>query len=137
MNTSRVAAISTALLLPLLITISGNIAGCKKDEPPPPMPEGTAQGTAPVQTIDVPVDAPEEVGDADADAKPTGGGGSNIMACCNALANAAGQSPPPNNMYLKAAADYCMGASKAPNTRQTLSQIAGMLRGASLPGACR
>lgn len=138
MNTRRVAAVSTAVVFPLLAALLFNSAACgKKDEAPPPMPEGTSAGPAPITTLDVPADAPEEVGDADADAKPTGGGGGSITACCNALANAAKQTPPPNSMYLEAAANYCMGAQKDPNSKQVISRIAGMLHGAAMPGACR
>jgi hypothetical protein len=140
MNQQRIVKAGVALSILLLALFLGVFAMWLKGphiEDPPPLPPPEDASVSTVQIIDAGEEDAAEDAAPDAKPGPSGPAPSNILACCNALANAAGQAPPPNNMYFKAAADYCMGASKAPNTRQTLSQITGMLRGASLPTACR
>lgn len=124
-------AIAGALLLAL---------GCKKDEPPPPLPSATPAATpaAPLQLV------PEEpIVDAGADTgakKPTGKGAprASMANCCAALASNAKLAPPPNNAYLEQAAALCSSlAGMGKDQPAIMGAIQGALKGAQLPTACK
>jgi hypothetical protein len=116
-------------------------AGCKKDEPPPPLPSA-APATTPSAPVELVVeDAGEDVEDASdaSDAKKgVGVPTSSMKACCNALAQNAASAPPPTNMYMQAAAAACSTAVAQSKDKSTISGIvSGMLKGAQMPAACR
>src|SRR6478672_8371586 len=90
---SVVAMIACGFVVPALVSSTG----CKKDEPPPPLPSAApvaSTATAAPQTLEL---APEPVPSDSAEAKkPTGTGGPAIglKKCCAALAqNAKGAGP--------------------------------------------
>lgn len=133
-------------LLGVAVPLVGALAGgCKKDEPPPPMPVTSETAVPPPAPVSLTPDPPDAPDDGDADAKKTGGGQpfdvSRIRACCAALKQNAASSPPPNNMYMLAAGQYCDALSASINkpgqTDATLGMIRGALKGAPAPAACR
>jgi hypothetical protein len=134
-----IAPLALGLTIPLTAAL---YAGCKKEEPPPPLPSAAPATTpsAPVELVveDAGPDV-EDAADADADAKKvTGQPGASMKACCNALAQNAASAPPPTNMYMQAAAQACTTAVAQSKDKSTISGIvAGMLKGAQMPAACR
>jgi hypothetical protein len=132
------APVFLSALVPALVLGS---AGCKKDEPPPPLPSAapaaTPTPTAPIELVpEVPV-----VPSASASAEPPkagGGGGSPLGKCCSALSQNAQNAPEPNKTYLLQAAVVCKaaaGAGQASGAAQ--SAISAALRGAGMPTACK
>ena len=119
----------------LLVTLAGvGYLGCKKDEPPPPLPTPATASVAPTQTAPLEL-IPEDAGIADAAedadaAKKGGGGGSSMKACCAALAQNAKSAPPPNNQYMELAAAACESGAGLP-------AIQAALRGAGMPAGCK
>jgi hypothetical protein len=117
-------------------------AGCKKDEPPPPLPSA-APATTPSAPVELAVEDAgpdvDEAGDADADA-PKGPFKSapSMKACCNALSQNAASAPPPTNMYMMTAAAACNAAVAQGKDKSTITGIvSGALKGAGMPAACR
>ena len=124
----------------LLASAAGTYLGCKKDEPPPPLPSA-APAAAPTPTAPLVLE-PEDAGvvDAaeDAGKKVGGGTGSSLKACCAALAQNAKSAPPPNNQYMEAAALACNAAVGAGQSQgAAMAAINAALRGAGLPSGCR
>ena len=113
--------------------------GCKKDEPPPPMPSAAPAPTPSAPLVLAVEDAGPDVVDAsDGGKKKVYGGGSSsggLKACCNALSQNAASAPPPTSLYLMQAAAYCNAAAAQGKT--SAAGIAGMLKGAGMPAACR
>lgn len=134
-----IAPLCLGLTLPLSMVL---YAGCRKDEPPPPLPSA-APATTPSAPVELAVEDSgpdvEDASDADADAKKgTGVPASSMKACCNALAQNAASAPPPTNMYMQAAAQACTAAVAQSKDKSTISGIvSGMLKGAAMPAACR
>jgi len=116
------------------------VTGCKKDEPPPPLPSAAPVATAPAPlqlrpedagvTPPLPVDAGKKVA-----GHGTGGGG--LGPCCAALQQNAASAPPPNNGYMLQAAAMCEALNKQGAGRQAIGSLLGLLRGAGLPAACK
>lgn len=141
-NDSLTRTLLAPLALGLLVPVSVVFySGCKKDEPPPPLPSA-----APVNTPSAPVvleveDAGEDVSDASdaSDAKKgTGVAASSLKACCNALAQNAASAPPPTNMYMMQAAAACQAAVAQGKDKSSVTGIvSGALKGAGMPAACR
>ncbi len=128
--------------VPLIAVLAG---GCKKDEPPPPLPVASETAVPPPTPVSLTPDLPDAPDDGDADAKPVGVGkpfdSSRIRACCAALRQNAASAPPPNNAYMLAAAGYCDAVSSSLNkpgqTDAVLAMVRGALKGAPAPAACR
>jgi hypothetical protein len=133
----------TRLLVSLALPVSSLVVvGCKKDEAPPPLPTATA-APAPEPS---PVLAIEPVPDVAPDAGPVtarkvGGAAApaaNMQACCNALAQNAASAPEPNATYMKQAAATCgVLAAQGKDKGSLVAVIAGMLKGAGMPAACK
>ena len=125
----------------LLVALTGvGYLGCKKDEPPPPLPSPTTPSAAPTPQAPlelVPEDAGVEDAAPDAGKKVTGGG-SSMKACCNALAQNAKSAPPPNDQYMNAAALACNAAVGAGQSQAAITAaIQAALRGAGMPPGCK
>lgn len=140
----RAVALASLLLAATVNGCSG-CSGCKGTDPDPiVMPDAEPPSDAGVVDLVVP---PEDAGgdaDADADAKPATGGGENIgnlRACCNALQANAASAPPPQNVWMGAAAQYCSATAASINSPTQkdamLASLRKMLRGGALPGACK
>jgi len=128
------------VLLGLLVSsLATGYMGCKKDEPPPPLPSAAPAAvptpTAPVELV------PEELPAASASAsvkKPTGGAPAQSFAkCCAALTQNAASAPEPTKTSLTQAAGMCNSLVAAGKSGPgVVSAIQGLLRGVGMPSAC-
>lgn len=126
----------------LLISASAaSVVGCKKDEPPPPLPTAapttTATPTAPlVLAPEVPVASAAPVDSA----KKVGGTGvaTSFANCCKALSQNAASAPEPTKTTMTQAAAMCNSMVSAGAGGPTVvTAIQGLLRGVGMPSACR
>jgi len=133
---SVVAIIASGFVLPLVISTYG----CKKDEPPPPLPSAAPAATpTPTAALELaPEPAPVDSAP-DAGKKPGGGvAGPGLMNCCKALLQNAASAPPPNNLYMTQAGQLCTAMVQGgQGSGPILSAIAGKMGGANMPTACR
>src|SRR6478609_6312319 len=104
---SVIAILACGFLVPALLTSTG----CRKDEPPPPLPAAPPTASTPAaapQTLEL---APEPVPTESASAKPVGGGtgapAAGLKKCCAALAQNAKGAPPPNDTLMLQASQAC------------------------------
>jgi hypothetical protein len=138
-------SVTRTLLAPLAIGLmlpasALAYAGCKKEEPPPPLPSAAPANTPTAPLVLEVEDAGEDVEDADADAKPTGPykPAASLKACCAALQQNAASAPPPTNMYMLQAAAVCnAAAAQGKDKASAAGIISGALKGAGMPAACR
>ena len=114
--------------------------GCKKDEPPPPLPSATTPVAAPTPTAPVEIlPDPEPSAAPSASVKKTGTGApaQSFAKCCSALLQNAASAPEPNKTYLTTAANACSGMVAAGKSGPGLvSALQGLLRGVGMPSAC-
>lgn len=131
----------TTLLVSMVLPLAPiAFMGCKKDEPPPPLPTAAAPTAEPSPVLAIePV--PELPPDAGAPVKKGVGGvapAANIQACCNALAQNAASAPEPTATYMKQAAATCGVLAQQGKDKGTLvAVLAGVLKGAGMPAACK
>ncbi|MGC4090495.1 MAG: hypothetical protein QM756_21995 [Polyangiaceae bacterium] len=129
-----------SLLVPL---VAVQTVGCKKDEPPPPLPSAapvaTPAPTAPVELVPEVPAAPSA--SASASATPVKGGVSaagSLKKCCSALTQNAQSAPEPNKTYMLQAAAVCNAAAGAGQASgAAFGAISAALRGAGMPTACK
>lgn len=123
-----------------LVAASALSVGCKKDDPPPPLPTA-----APVTATAAPLELkPEDAGvtpppDA-GKKKPTGGGSAGgLSACCAALAQNSNSAPTPEmKAQMQQAAAMCSAFAAQGKDRSSVAGILlGVLRGAGLPASCK
>jgi hypothetical protein len=132
----------TVMLVALALPIASlSFVSCKKEEAPPPLPSAApATEPAPVLALET-VKLPEP--DAGTEVKKATGGGvaktaSNLQACCNALAQNAANAPEPTATYMKQAAATCgVLAAQGKDSGSAVAILAGLLKGAGLPAACK
>jgi hypothetical protein len=111
--TAWLIPITAGLLLPFGIL---SYSGCKKDEPPPPLPSAAPASTpaAPLalEIEDAGEDAPA---DAEAGAKKVykGGASASMKKCCQAVSQNAENAPEPTKSYMKQLAAACFAAASA------------------------
>jgi len=124
----------------LSLVLAGALApGCKKDEPPPPLPSAqpVATNTAPLEL------KPEDAGLPPPEAGPPkkvykGGGGGGLSACCAALAQNATMAPEQNKAYMLQAAAMCQAfAAQGKDKAAVAGILMGALKGAGMPTACK
>ncbi|MEB2311669.1 MAG: hypothetical protein OZ928_07445 [Polyangiaceae bacterium] len=142
MNKAQKWSLVTPVALGLLIPVVGTTyLGCKKDEPPPPLPSA-----APAETPSAPLElAPEvpivDAGEEEASKKATGPykPAPSLQACCNALSQNAASAPDPvTKGYMLQAAGVCSAAVAAGKDKSSVvAMVAGALKGAGMPAACR
>jgi hypothetical protein len=128
------------VLLGLLVSsMATGYMGCKKDEPPPPLPSAAPAAvptpTAPVELV------PEElpVASASASVKKPGVGApaQSFAKCCAALTQNAASAPEPTKTSLTQAAGMCNSLVAAGKSGPgVVSAIQGLLRGVGMPSAC-
>ena len=133
MSWSTSVVVLTSMLVGLAFT------GCKKDEPPPPLPSAAPQATPPPQPVELqPIaEAAPDAGVVPEAKKAVGGGAKpvSLSACCAALEQNAASAPPENAVYWKQAAAFCKAQGSVNPT--VVNIIAGMLKGAGLPASCK
>ncbi|MEI9938543.1 MAG: acyltransferase [Pseudomonadota bacterium] len=141
---SQASKVASSVLGPVLLgllvsCLATGYMGCKKDEPPPPLPSAAPAAvptpTAPVELV------PEEPPAASASAsvkKPTGGVPAQSFAkCCSALTQNAASAPEPTKTSLTQAAGMCNSLVAAGKTGPgVVSAIQNLLRGVGMPSAC-
>lgn len=134
---SVVAMIACGFLVPALVSSTG----CKKDEPPPPLPSAPPAASTPAAAPETLQLAPEPVPSDSADAKkPTGTGvaGPSLKKCCAALAQNAKGAPPPNDTLMLQASQACNVAVAAGQASPAvLAAVRAALGGAALPPGCQ
>lgn len=120
-----------------LALVLGSAVGCKKDEPPPPLPE-----PKPVETAEAPLElAPEDAG-APVQPKPvpksTTRKSSGLAQCCTALRQNAANAPEPTKGYMLYAAGACdLAAAQGKDKASAVGVITSALKGAGLPSDCK
>jgi len=136
--TKLLAPIAIGLLIPTLVTAYG---GCKKDEPPPPLPSAAPEPatTAPPLELVAEDSGPVDTGTDAPKPKGTGRPAGSLKACCQALQQNSASAPEPNATYMKQAAATCFSMIGTPGASQgnILGVVSGMLKGAGMPAACR
>jgi hypothetical protein len=121
-----------------LALVLGSAVGCKKDEPPPPLPEPKAVVTAEEAPLELkPEDAgapvQEKVAPKPTARKPTG-----LAQCCAALRQNAASAPEPTKGYMLYAAGACdLAAAQGKDKQSAVSMLTNALKGAGLPTACK
>jgi hypothetical protein len=134
---SVVAIIACGFLVPALVTS----AGCKKDEPPPPLPSAPPTASTPAAAPPTLELAPEPVPSESAEPKkPTGTGvpGSSLKKCCDALAQNSKNAPPPNNTLMLQASQACnIAVAAGAASPQVLAAVRAAMGGAALPAGCQ
>ena len=142
---SQASKVASSVLGPVLLgvlvsSLATGFMGCKKDEPPPPLPSA-APAAVPTPTAPLEL-APEEVPSAapvDSVKKPTGTGApaQSFAKCCSALTQNAASAPEPTKTSLTQAAGVCNSLVAAGKTGPGIvSAIQGLLRGVGMPSAC-
>ena len=128
----RIGALSCAL--------GSTLAACKKDEPPPPLPEPKAVETAAEAPLELkPEDAGAPVKEKPAVTKSSGvRKASGLAQCCAALRQNATSAPPPTKDYMLYAAGVCdMAAAQGKDKASAVGVITAALKGAGMPAACK
>jgi len=129
----------TATFGVVLSALSLSVVGCKKDEPPPPLPSAAPSAEpAPVLAIEPiaepVVDAAAPVKQGTGTARPA----ASLSACCAALMQNAASAPEPTATYMKQAAATCSSlAEQGKDKASIIGILQAALRGAGLPAACR
>ena len=129
------------VLLGVLVSVmTTGYVGCKKDEPPPPLPSAapatTPTPTAPVELVpEEPVAAPSA--SATTAKAGTGAPAQSFAKCCAALTQNAASAPEPTKTTLTQAAGMCNSLVAAGKSGPgVVSAIQGLLRGVGMPSAC-
>jgi len=123
----------------LLLTI-GAVTGCKKEEPPPPLPSAAPVATAPPAPLQLkPIDAGAPPAPS-ASAKPVGhgSGGGGLGPCCAALSQNATMQAEPTKSYMMQAAAMCQAFAAQGKDKAALGgMLMTVLKGAGMPTACK
>jgi hypothetical protein len=143
LQASKVASsvIGPVLLGVVVSLLATGYMGCKKDEPPPPLPSA-APAAAPTPTAPLELAPEEPVASAAPveSAKKTGGVAApaqSFAKCCAALTQNAASAPEPTKTSLTTAAGLCNSMVAAGKTGPGIvSAVQGLLRGVGMPSAC-
>jgi hypothetical protein len=134
---SVIALIACGFFVPALITSTG----CKKDEPPPPLPSAPPAVSTPAAAPETLTLAPEPVPSDSAEVKkPTGTGGpaTSLKKCCDALAQNSKSAPPPNNTLMLQASQACnVAVAAGAASPQVMAAVRAAMGGAALPPGCQ
>ena len=127
----RIGALSCALGSPLV--------GCKKDEPPPPLPEPKPVETAAEAPLELkPEDAGAPVKEKPAATKSGVRKSGSLAKCCTALRQNATSAPEPTKGYMLYAAGVCdMAATQGQDKASAIGVITNALKGAGMPADCK
>jgi hypothetical protein len=141
LQASKVASsvIGPVLLGVVVSLLATGYMGCKKDEPPPPLPSAAP---AAVPTPTAPLELAPEEPVASASAEPVKKVGTAVPAqsfakCCAALTQNAASAPEPTKTSLTTAAGICNSMVAAGKSGPGIvSAFQGLLRGVGMPSAC-
>jgi hypothetical protein len=134
---SKASLVALGRVGAITCVLAAGVVGCKKDEPPPPLPVAQA-----VTTPEAPLELkPEDAGQPvapKAAAKPVARKPSGLQQCCIALRQNANNAPEPTKSYMLGAAVVCdMTAAQGKDKASAAGQIAIALKGAGLPSDCK
>ena len=127
------------LVLGLVLPVGGlSHSGCKRDEPPPPMPSATSKPSAPLVLEIEDSGMVADNADAAADVKKARfASSSSMLACCQALQQNAASAPPPANTYMMTAAGACSAAvAQGKDSTSISSIVSSALKGVGMPAVC-
>ena len=128
------------VLLGVVVSLlSTGYLGCKKDEPPPPLPSAAPAVTAaPAAPLELAPEVPIASATPSATVKATGGAPAQSFAkCCAALTQNAASAPEPTKTSLTTAAGICNSLVAAGKSGPgVVSAFQGLLRGVGMPSAC-
>jgi hypothetical protein len=134
---SVIAITACGFLVPALLSATG----CKKDEPPPPLPTAPPAASTPAAVATTLELAPEPVPSESAEPKkPTGTGvaGPSLKRCCDALAQNSKSAPPPNNTLMLQASQACnVAVAAGAASPQVMAAVRAAMGGAALPPGCQ
>ena len=142
---SQASKVASSVLGPILLgvvlsSLATGALGCKKDEPPPPLPSAAPAAvptpTAPLELAPeepvasaAPVESAKKVG--------TGAPAQSFAKCCSALTQNAASAPEPTKTSLTQAAGICNSLVAAGKSGPgVVSAFQGLLRGVGMPSAC-
>jgi len=142
LQASKVASsvIGPVLLGVVVSLLATGYMGCKKDEPPPPLPSA-APAAAPTPTEPLAILPEEPIASAapvDSAKKPgVGVPAQSFAKCCAALTQNAASAPEPTKTSLTTAAGICNSMVAAGKSGPGIvSAVQGLLRGVGMPSAC-
>jgi hypothetical protein len=115
------------------------LVGCKKDEPPPPLPEPKAVETTEAPLVLQPEDAGKPPAPPPTKPKSTGTkSASGLKQCCTALRQNAANAPEPTKGYMVYAAGLCdLAATQGQDKASAVGALRSALKGAGLPSDCK
>jgi hypothetical protein len=124
-----------------VVAASSVAMGCKKEEPPPPLPSAQPVTAAPAPLQLKPEDAGVKM-PVDSGIKKKvvghGSGGGGLGPCCAALQQNAASAPAPTNGYMLQAAALCSAlAAQGKDKAAVGGMLLGALKGAGMPAQCR
>jgi len=134
---SKASLVALCRIGVLSCVLGSSIAGCKKDEPPPPLPAPPV-----VETAEAPLELkPEDAGPAVVPAPTppkTGVRKSGLQQCCVALRQNAANAPEPTKGYMLYAAGLCdAAATQGRDKASAVGMLTSALKGAGLPSDCK
>ena len=125
-----------------VVAASTVATGCKKEEPPPPLPSAQPVTAAPaplqLKAEDAGVKMPVDSGVKKKVVGKGGGMGGGLGPCCAALQQNAVSAPPPTNGYMLQAAALCSALAAQGKDKAAIGgMLLGALKGAGMPAACK
>ncbi len=133
---SKASLVALCRVGALSCVLGSSSVGCKKEEPPPPLPAPQV-----VEKVEAPLELkPEDAGaPAPVKAPPkTSGTKSGLQQCCAALRQNAASAPEPTKGYMLYAAGVCdLAAAQGKDKASAVGVITTSLKGAGLPTACK
>ncbi len=136
---SKVVSLVLGPVLLGVLVSSLAVTGCKKDEPPPPLPSA-APAAVPTPTAPLELAPEEPVAQPSASAPVkvgTGAPAQSFAKCCAALTQNAASAPEPTKTSLTQAAGMCNSLVAAGKSGPgVVSAVQALLRGVGMPSAC-
>jgi hypothetical protein len=122
--------------------LGASLLGCRKDEPPPPLPAApkAPEPVAAAEPLQLKAEDAGKPPEPAAAPKATGSkaSGGSLAKCCAALRQNAVSAPEPNKTYMTTAATVCDGAAALGKDKSSVvSQLQTALRGAGMPADCK
>jgi hypothetical protein len=133
------AAIGPALLGLVVSLLATGYMGCKKDEPPPPLPSAAPAAVPTPTAVELPPEGPVASAAPVDSVKKVGAGvpAQSFAKCCAALTQNAASAPEPTKTSLTTAAGLCNSMVAAGKSGPgVVSAVQGLLRGVGMPSAC-
>ena len=136
MSKASLVAFARAGAFPCVLGLG--ILGCKKDEPPPPLPAPQVAEAAPAPLELKPEDAGlppvEKTAPPKSSARKSGG----LQACCAALKQNAASAPEQNKASMLYAAQACdLAAAQGKDKASAMGAILVALKSVGLPSDCK